>query len=347
MKLYEVFLAESTNNSVEELETVLQDPHSYAAIDHMMQSIAKKYGITPTQLHDLWVEKHDVTPDEWIKSQVTEAPLQDYVTLGDFSKPGPFRGPDKKLVPHPTNILKTQKFLEQTPYDFRLFFSNISGTGKWSEHGPADDGTLRKIFGNDVAQQIIDDSSDAITVVFVGNKGDAKVPLTPWMMAHRFGHAIQAGIRKNRRWSHWGEAEKHFFSQVNSMLEEYYGKASSSRFGSSIYSTINDLTPEYNALFNAIGTQHSSRRNLIKRPYEFLYELFAQYLGTGKVTLNPLPVSLGYGRKNWGNPSRYLYMRPEYRNNQDAKEAADILGGDLEYMFDDVLNSYVGTIFVM
>lgn len=281
------------------------------------------------------------------KDFITEVPLQSYDTMGDFNKPGPFRGPDKKLVPHPTNILKTQKFLEKTPYDFRLFFSNVPGTGKYSEYGPADPAKLEEIFGKEQANQIINGSEDAITVVFVGNKGDAKVPLTPWLMAHRFGHAIQAGQRGKQVWSAWGEAEKHFFSQVNSMLEEYYGKASSSRFGVTPSSMRGDLTPEYNALFNAIGTQRSSRSNNIKRPYEFLYELFAQYLGTGKVTLNPLPTNLGYGRKAWGTPSRYLNMKPEYRNNEDAREAADILGRDMEYMFDDVLSSSVGKIFVM
>jgi hypothetical protein len=237
--------------------------------------------------------------------------------------------------------------LEKTPYNFRLFFSNIPGTGKYSEYGPADDTKLREIFGDEQAQQIINGSDNAITVVFVGNKGDAKVPLTPWLMAHRFGHAIQAGQRGKQVWSVWGEAEKHFFSQVNSMLEEYYNKASPSRFGVTPSSMKGDLTPEYNALFNAIGTQRSSRQNQIKRPYEFLYELFAQYLGTGRVTLNPLPVSLGYGKKAWGTPTKYLNMKPEYRNNEDAKEAADILGRDMEYMFSDVLDSSLGQIFVM
>jgi hypothetical protein len=90
------------------------------------------------------------------------------------------------------------------------------------------------------------------------------------MMAHRFGHAIQAGQRGKQVWSAWGEAEKHFFSQVNSMLEEYYGKASSSRFGVTPNSMRGDLTPEYNALFNAIGTQRSMRNNEKKRPYEIL-----------------------------------------------------------------------------
>jgi hypothetical protein len=283
---------------------------------------------------------------EWNPENINEAPLQSYTPMGDFNKPGPFRGPDKKLVPHPTNILKTQRFLEKTPYDFRLFFSNIPGTGKYSEYGPMDANQLKEIFG-DQADQIINGSDDAVTVVFVGNAGDAKVPMTPWIMAHRFGHAIQAGQRGKQVWSTWGEAEKHFFSQVNSMLEEYYGKASSSRFGVTPSSMRGDLTPEYNALFNAIGTQRSSRNNEIKRPYEFLYEIFAQYLGTGKVTFKPLPGNLGYGKKAWGNPSQYLNMKPEYKNNEDARDAADILGRDMEYMFDDVLSSSVGKIFVM
>ena len=54
-------------NEVKDLEKVLQNPHSYDAIDHMMQSIAKKSGITAKELHDRFVAKHNKTPDDWIK----------------------------------------------------------------------------------------------------------------------------------------------------------------------------------------------------------------------------------------------------------------------------------------
>jgi hypothetical protein len=274
---------------------------------------------------------------------VDEMALQQFTPMGDFNKPGPFKGVDKRLVPHPTNQLKTQKFFEQTPYDFRLFFSNIPGTGKYSETGPVSAQQLQQMFGEQ-AQPIIDGSEDAITVVFVGNKGDSKVMMTPWIMAHRFGHAIQAGVRRNSGWSTWNEAEKHFFNSVNTTLEEYYGKQAQKGFGSSAPMKT-DLTPEYNALFNAIGTQRSSRSGEIKRPYEFLYEIFAQYLGTGQVTFNPLPTNLGYGRKNWGNPSKYLNLKPEMRDG--ATDAAQTLANDMQYMFDDVMSSSVGQIFVM
>jgi len=281
---------------------------------------------------------------------IDEMALSTYKTMGDFDKPGPFQGTDKKLVPHPKNIEKATQFFEKTPYDFRLFFSNIPGTGKYSEYGPMTSEEIKKVFGTE-ADSILQDSGDAITVVFVGNKGDRKVMLTPWMMAHRFGHAIQAGVRKNRGWSAWGEAEKHFFTTINSTLGEYYGKVDrgpSSYLGRPKSEQMNNnLTPEYNALFNAIGTQRSSRSSEIRRPYEFLYELFAQYLGTGKVTLNPLPTNLTYGRKAWGNPTNFMNIKPEFRDESDRAHASEMLAADMQMMFDDVLSSSVGQIFVM
>jgi hypothetical protein len=279
---------------------------------------------------------------EFLKeSEVDEMALAKYQPLGDFTKPGPFRGVDKKLVPHPKNQLKAEKFFEKTPYDFRLFFSNIPGTSRYSEYGPMDPKNVEIIFG-DAAKDIIDGHEDAITVVYVGNYGDRKVMLTPWLMAHRFGHAIQAGRRGKQGWHAWTEAENHFFSTVNNLLNEYYGKVG--KPGGNLKF---ELTPEYNALFNAIGTQRSSRSNEIRRPYEFLYELFAQYLGTGKITLNPFPTNLTYGRKVFGNPTRYMNIKPEFSDENERKNAAEILARDMEMMFDDVLSSSVGKIFIM
>jgi methylphosphotriester-DNA--protein-cysteine methyltransferase len=56
-----------TEDSVEDLEKDLRHPYSYDAIDHMMKAIAKKYKITPKELHNLFVKKHGMVPDNWIK----------------------------------------------------------------------------------------------------------------------------------------------------------------------------------------------------------------------------------------------------------------------------------------
>jgi len=58
--------------AVDALERDLRHPDSYDAIDHMMTSIAKKYKITPKQLHDLFVKKHGVIPDKWDRESLTE-----------------------------------------------------------------------------------------------------------------------------------------------------------------------------------------------------------------------------------------------------------------------------------
>lgn len=279
------------------------------------------------------------------EGDIDEMALSTYKTMGDFEKPGPFRAVDKKLVTHEKSKLKAAKFFEKTPYDFRLFFSNVTGTQKHKEHGSMNPGEIRNTFSKDNADQILNGHEDAITVVYVGNFGDAKVMMTPWIMAHRLGHALARDDYRRGSSGSWKEAESHFFTQVNKLLDDFYGKRDRGGFRQTDVKW--DLTPEYNALFNATGTQRSSRTGQIRRPYEFLYELFAQYLGTGKITLNPLPVNLGYGRKAWGTPTKYLNIKPQYRDNKERAYAAEVLAADMEVLFNSVLSEAVGKIFVM
>lgn len=277
---------------------------------------------------------------------LSEAPLVDYEPLGDFEKPGAFRQPvDRKLVTHPVNIQKIYKFFEKTPYNFRIFPINTKGLTKFSESGTKTPEEIKQIFGKD-AEKIINGHENAITIVYIGNAGAERVMLTPWMMAHRFGHTIQASTRQGQN-AAWSKAESYFFKSINEILDMMYSKTA--RAPSYSTSQIKwDMSPEYNALFNAIGTQRSSRSNQIKRPYEFLYELFAQYLQSGDVTLGPMPVNLGYGRKAWGRPTKYMNVKPEYRDDTLMRqEESDRLAARLTSMFDSVLKSSVGNIYLM
>lgn len=78
-----------------------------------------------------------------------------------------------------------------------------------------------------------------------------------------------------------------------------------------------------------------------------MYELLAQYIGEGKITLKPFPDSLGYGRKVFGKYINFMVIKPEYRDEADRKNAADTLAYDMEIKFNDVLASSVGKIYVM
>jgi len=46
--------------------------HSYDSIDKLMQKICKDADISGQKLHDMFVDKHNLTPDTWIKRQVDE-----------------------------------------------------------------------------------------------------------------------------------------------------------------------------------------------------------------------------------------------------------------------------------
>lgn len=46
--------------------------HTYDSIDKLMQKLSKEHGITGKKLHDMFVDKHDLTPDTWIKKKVDE-----------------------------------------------------------------------------------------------------------------------------------------------------------------------------------------------------------------------------------------------------------------------------------
>lgn len=268
-----------------------------------------------------------------------EAPLADYETRGDFNKPGPFRGPDKKLVIHPKNIEKTRKFFQKSDIDFRLFFIQESGIGKYSEHGQADEKTLRTMFSDQLVDSILDNHENAITIVYVGNKGDQKVPMTPWIMAHRFGHAIIKSTNVSSGYA-WTEMTKFFVREIENILQECYGFEH--------YITVSSLGGKhrllFRSLFNQLGTQRSSRQGNIDRPYEFFYEMLAQFIGTGKVTFNAFPKEISWGNV-YGKPTQRLIARK--CSDEDLAYYAQRLSNDVSIMIDDVLSASVGYIFVM
>ena len=57
------------NIVVKELENKLikAKDTSYDGIDALMRTIMKKYDLTAKELHNGFVNKHNQTPDEWIK----------------------------------------------------------------------------------------------------------------------------------------------------------------------------------------------------------------------------------------------------------------------------------------
>lgn len=343
LKLQEIFLIESP---VSELETTLQKPHSYDAIDHMMTGICKKYKVTPKQLHDLFVKKHGKTPDEWI-SEITEAPIVDIEPLGDFDKPGGFRSPvDKRIVTNPAIHSRARKFFSRSPYDFRIYPINVPGGSKFLETGQVSMDWLEKNLP--VAAQKLQEvpqKQDEIVVFFTSNIGAEKVPLTPWMMAHRIGHAFRAS-RKNDSGINtaFDYVEKEIFEFFKMVLQNLYNKQISIEVGIGFFPLIQK--PITRALFANIGTMRSARSvNQYNRPYEFIYEMFAQYINTGEIKFNTLPESFRYSDPRGGPLRNFARANPE--EISDYNYELQSFGSTLEYYFDSILSSAQGKIFVM
>ena len=276
------------------------------------------------------VLRHGDLLKPYYKKMMAEAPVADLQTVGDFEKPGSFTTTkyDPAIVKNPKAQQKVYNFFQKSPYKFRLYPLNIPGARKFSETGKVDIDWLEKNLPS--AAEIVKKNppNDEIIVFYISNTGAEKVPFTPWIMAHRMGHAFRPNNYA------WGEFVSYWMEQMKQILSGYYG-ADVGRMED----------PRYIALQNALGTMKSARESKISRPYEFLCELLAQYINTGSVKLNPLPRQLGYGKQDWGKHSRAMNM-PQ-TDDAEIKNHVEMLERDLDYYLDSILGSAQNKIFVM
>lgn len=271
--------------------------------------------------------------DHSILGNVSEAPLTDYEPLGDFDKTGGFRhATDRALVTHPVTVGKLQHFFGRTPHEIRIFPVQVKGGAKWLEAGQVSPLELVKVVGTENAQRILNGHNEnTVTIVFTNNIGTERVPLTSWMMAHRIGHAIR-GV------SSWNNAAKHFFGTINEILRDYYKLPVQGN-------VLNRDNAPYKALFDQIGKMRSARQKAISRPFEFFYELLAQYLNSGSVSFNPAPRQLFHRQQAWGQ-NRYI-SRIGSVEQREVQMKLETLARDMDIYFNDVMNEAEGKIYVM
>ena len=271
-----------------------------------------------------------------LKDILNEVPVDTYSTIGDFNKGASFGDKrDRALIIHPVAIQKVRDFFKNTSVDFDFYFVNLSGRRKFAEIGNVKEDFIFNPYPKGLGikpDQLkggkINDNN--ITVFFVGNTAAEKVPLTSWTIAHRFGHVVRREYSYNV-YTDWLE------SQFDDILKLY----NITKDPGSFVQTNSFLKPKAN-LFNQIGTMKSARDSKIDRPFEFYYELFAQYLKDGKVTFNRLQPTIVKGSAAYG--------RKEYARTKNIEEVNDILDGierDFGYYAEDVLGGCVGNIYVM
>jgi hypothetical protein len=147
---------------------------------------------------------------------------------------------------------------------------------------------------------------------------------------------------------------KVLFKEINNALTDHYdidmNKNMKKSYMDKRDSFINnpDAAKIYSALFHSIGTMKSARDGKLPRPFEFLHEIFAQYILTGKVNFNKFPASIQLKTPS-GRISRQFTAHEE-GDEMHASEMSSLsenLAERLSELCENALTSIKGRIFVM
>jgi hypothetical protein len=226
-----------------------------------------------------------------------------------------------------------------TKQNFVFYFVRSPQAKEYQEVGERSADWVKDRLGVDIQP-----GPEDITVLFTQNIGAEKIPMTAWMLAHRLGHAI----KRTRGWSEFsGQLQEQLAGIMQDVYNTKIRRTQVPSWDSSepTRHLINDPDSHRSMkhLANNIGTMASARNQKLFNYYEFEYELFAQYLLTGKVTFNSLKETLVKGA--FGRPGIYSGL-----SQQDLADHSENLNGiatGCEYYLDWALNELEGKIFVM
>jgi len=288
--------------------------------------------------------RNDVRIDN--EEELREAPIRDLEPIGSpMDKPGGgFSPQDRKLLSNPKAIEKIRRQWENTPYTFDIYLLKVPqlNKGQWRQIGEVDNSSSFGKEFKDIVGQPLPNDGGAITILFNGNYGTDKVPMTGWVMAHRFGHAI-------RELPSWSEYVSEMSLLTKRILEEVYNKTLNlfKRRYRGKEETFFELKDQKMAalIFNQLGTFKSAREGKITRFYEFFYEVFAQYLLTGSIKFNPLTPSIVIGNLPFGRKQMARAVDNELIEmwNRDL----EIYAGEIESRIENVLMDCIGKTFLM
>jgi len=237
-------------------------------------------------------------------TRVDEAPLGDYQTIGDWGEKEKARSfaqaTDRSMIQHPAAIKRAHKMFGRTEHVLNFYFVNMPGLRKYSESGvmsPEDIAQAMPKAWPEIEARGRDgvDHKNGINFIFVSNTGFQRMPMTPWIMAHRIGHALSAserGYSKNSgSWKDYEDDAAMFFADLLQGVYDWNIPARDIFMGGG---------PSMVKFLEAIGGMRSARKGKLGgRAYEFLYEMFAQYITQGALKFRPCPQSFGARDSQW------------------------------------------------
>ncbi len=273
-----------------------------------------------------------------------EMPISAISHLGDWNKGSSFRSAqDRKLLTNDKAITKIKtmwRYPDEVNYNI-LLINNAEanlhtevGLVKPEGNSPYD--CLPAMFPKTIGQIQPLLKGDHVNIIFTNNKGSERVPLTGWVMAHRFGHAISRGTSSH----YFTEAEKTFERYLTDLVEQY-------RLTPNNKLTFGGRSPRILAstntrsLISSICTFKSARDNNLRNSMEAMFELFAQYIITGKCVFNDIPRSIRVGQ------STHYYRGDADDYDSDNRAIQQDLSYELGEFFATAIHYAEGKIFVM
>lgn len=269
------------------------------------------------------------------KQFLIEMPINNFQLKGQWGKDAKRKyGYDSKssgILENPKGIEKIHRLWSNSKQDFDFYFLRSSKAYKHVEVGMVEPEWVKENLDLDIKP------NDNITVIFTNNNAADRQPLNSWTIGHRLGHAIARTEEYNY---YFQKAIETDFKQI---LKSVYG------LDSKLHVSYSDFDKQLKALASALGTMKSARDGTLRNFNEFLHELLAQYLITGKITFNNLTRSLILRKRfAWGNPSnltKYYIISDE--ELEQWNDTIQYYSKKYEDGLDQLLSSFNGSIFVM
>jgi hypothetical protein len=292
-----------------------------------------------------------------LKNLLTEAPIENLIKIGKWTppdKPMSGRRPSNHGWDRPSiTLLNSEPYLEKIkkawaklPEPVDTYLVKLPNAHKQVEVGEVD-----KNFIKDTLKLDVEINPDHITIFYTNNKGSEKIPMTPWILAHRLGHAARNRLNTRNKLDYSYDAiQNNVDKLINTISKLYVGIKHNKRNNSNntdYYYTKPDLSDyiKKHIAMQAIGTMASCRNNNLRNHYELTNELIAQYIITGKITLKKLPPCITIPGE-YGRLSKYYITRDAEKIEAVTSEISAI-ESNLNHLIECLFSDLVGRIYVM
>lgn len=263
---------------------------------------------------------------DWL---LNEMPISNFKRIGNWDRNAQkkygFSSQDAGIIGNDKAVAKIIRRWSNTKQNFDLYLVRTQKAYKHVQRGQVSPEFVQQDMGVDMQP-----NPEAISILFTNNFASDKMPMNSWTLGHRLGHALV-------RTKDFYQLAERIKREFHSVFDQIYGSAYNER----------NRELELVKFAFAVGTMKSARDRNLRNFYEFIFELLAQYINTGKIKFNPIPKNLLLqNAKAWGRPApRYRYGKQDQADkfNEYLADKAE----EYTYSFDWILGKLVGSILVM